>query len=163
MVTGLAVDKQARTGMKNDLMEVMEALFKKAGTSQAHEGIADSRTLPVVREQLDTLQSGQIVFRGDLFPGQQMEWKVSERESRRNTDDDQERSWDTEMRLDLPRLGAISARLRLDGSRISIDLHVSDEASVDLLSVGRPALVEQLQAAGLDPGEIGVRHDAPRE
>ncbi|MFA7061196.1 MAG: flagellar hook-length control protein FliK [Pedobacter sp.] len=161
--TGLAADKQAQTGMKNDLMEAMEALFKKAGTSQAHEGIADSRTLPVVREQLDTLQSGQIVFRGDLFPGQQMEWKVRERESRRNTADDQERSWDTEMRLDLPRLGAINAKLRLDGSRISIDLHVSDEASLDLLSVGRPALVEQLQAAGLDPGEIGVRHDAPRE
>ena len=67
------------------------------------------------------------------------------------------------MRIHLPTLGTISARLRLDGSRISIDLHASDEASVDLLSTGRPTLVEQLQAAGLDPGEIEVRHDAPRE
>ena len=154
-------DVQVRGGMKNNSMEAMEALFKKAGTAQAHEGIADSRSLSVVREQLDTLQSGQIVFRGELFPGQQMEWKVSEREARRNAAGDQERTWDTEMRLDLPQLGTISARLRLDGSRISIDFHAADEAAVDLLTVGRPALIEQLQVAGLDPGEIGVRHEAP--
>lgn len=158
-----AADGAARTGLKNDSLEVMESLFKKAGTSQPNEGIADARTLAVVHEQLDTLQSGQIVFRGDLFPGQQMEWKVSEREARRNAAGEQERSWDTEMRLDLPKLGAISARLRLDGNRISIDIQAGDEAAVDMLSVARPALVEQLQAAGLDPGEIGVRHDAPRE
>lgn len=162
LVIDTTADGPARIG-KNDSLEVMEALFKKAGTAQPNEGIADSRTLSVVREQLDTLQSGQIVFRGDLFPGQPMEWKVSEREARRNAAGGQERTWDTEMRLDLPRLGTISARLRLDGSRINIDLHAGDEAAVDVLSVGRPALVEQLQAAGLDPGEIGVRHDAPRE
>ncbi len=163
MVNDAAEEAQERAGVKNDTMAVMEALFKKAGATQAHEGIADSRTLAVVREQLETLQSGQIVYRGELFPGQQMEWKVSERESRRNNDGGQERAWDTEMRLELPRLGTISARLRLDGNRISIDLHANDEASVDLLSMGRPALVEQLQVAGLDPGEIGVRHGAPRE
>ena len=158
-----AVEEQVQSGMKNDSMAVLEAMFKKAGAAQAHEGIADARTLSMVREQLDTLQSGQIVYRGELFPGQHMEWKVTERESRRNSTGGHERTWDTEMVLDLPRLGAVGARLRLDGSRISIDLHAGDEATVALLSVGRPALIEQLQAAGLDPGEIGVRHVAPRE
>lgn len=147
--------------MKSGSMEQLEALFKKAGSASAHEGIADARTLPMVREQLDALQSGQIVIRGELLPGQNLEWRVSEREARRNDQGEQERSWNTGLRLDLPRLGAISAKLRLDGTRVSIDISSSEQGTVEELDSGRPALVEQLQAAGLSPGEIGIRHEAP--
>lgn len=158
-----ATDEAARAGMKTGSMEVMEAMFRKAGTTLAHEGIADQRALPVVREQLDTLQSGQVFYRGELFSGQNMEWSVKEREARQNAASGQERIWDTTLRLDLPKLGAINARLALEGNRVSIDLRAGDAASAMLLDAGRPGLVEQLQSAGLNPTEIGIRHDAPRE
>ncbi len=115
----------------------------------------------MVREQLDTLQSGQIFFRGELFPGQNMEWRVKERDARRNAEGGQDRTWDTELRLDLPKLGTIKAQLSLDKSRISVAIHTGTADTAGMLETGRAALVEQLQAAGLNPGEIGILHDKP--
>jgi len=157
---GLAGEEPATAEIKAVSLAVMEEAFRAAGTSQPPEGISDQRALAPVREQLHALQSGQIVFRGELFAGQPLEWAVSERDARRNPAGEQERSWDTSLKIELPRLGAISARLSLDGNRISIDLRAGDAAAAELLDSGRPALLEQLQAAGLAPGEIGIRHEA---
>ncbi|HEY3308083.1 MAG TPA: flagellar hook-length control protein FliK [Desulfuromonadaceae bacterium] len=141
--------------------ETMAALFKKAGDSQGHEGIADQRTLSVVREQLQALQSGQMTFRGELFPGQHLEWKVSERESHRNASGTQERAWNTELQLDLPKLGNIRAKLKVDGNRVSIDILTGEAGSAEVLHVSRTTLIEQLQVAGLAPVVIEVRHETP--
>jgi hypothetical protein len=151
----------ARATMKTGSLEIMEAMIKRAGTSQHQEGIADQRILSVVHEQLTTLQNGQVLYRGDLFPGQKMEWSVSEREARRNKEGGQERSWDTSLQINLPKLGAISARLKLDGGRVSIHIRTGQSDSTAVLAAGRSGLVEQLEAAGLTPGEIGIQHDTP--
>lgn len=155
-------EELARATMKTGSLEVMEAMIKQAGTTPHQEGVADLRILPLVHEQLTALQNGQVLYRGDLFPGQQMEWSVRERESRRNKEGGQERSWDTALQITLPKLGAVSARLKLDGNRVSIDIRAGEIASVEVLESGRSRLAEQLQAAGLTPGEIGVKHDAPQ-
>jgi hypothetical protein len=158
----LLTEDLARATLKTGSLEVMEAMVKRAGQSNSQDGLADQRTLPVVQEQLTALQNGQILYRGDLFPGQKMEWSVSEREARRNKEGAQERSWDTALKVDLPKLGAVSARLKLDGNRVSVDIRVGESGSVVVLDAGRAQLVEQLQAAGLAPGEIGIQHDAPQ-
>jgi len=151
--------EQNGAGMKNILPAMVEAAFGKVDSTAGHEACVDRAGLALVREQLETLQSGQVAFRGELYAGQPLEWSVKEREARRNQAGGRERSWDSELRIDLPRLGTISARLKLDGTRVSIDLSAAD-ASVTLLESGRPALVEQLQAAGLEPAEIGIRNGA---
>jgi hypothetical protein len=156
-----AADALARASMKTGSLEVMEAMFRRLGTGPEHDGIADQRSLPVIHEQLDSLQSGQIIYRGELFPGQPMEWSIGEREARQNASGRQGRVWDTRLSLDLPKLGAISVRLTLDGSRVSIDLRAGEADSAVLLEGGRPGLVEQLQSAGLIPTEIGISHGAP--
>jgi FKBP-type peptidyl-prolyl cis-trans isomerase len=157
----LQTEELARATMKTGSLEVMEAMVKRAGMNQSQDGLADQRVGSVVHEQLTALQNGQVQYRGDLFPGQQMEWSVREREARRNKEGGQERSWDTALEITLPKLGAISARLRLDGDRVSIDIRAGESTSVEVLNTMRPKLVEQLQAAGLAPGEIGIKHDAP--
>lgn len=159
--TGLQAEDIARATMKTGSLEVMEEMVRRAGTSQPQEGVADQRTLAVVHEQLSSLQSGQVLYRGDLFPGQRMEWSVHERETRRNKEGGQERSWDTTLNITLPKLGAVSARLKLDGNRVSVDIRAGEDATAGVLDAGRPRLVEQLQAAGLAPGDIGVQHDTP--
>lgn len=146
--------------VKAGATDLMEALFRKAGSGAGHEGIADQRTLGIVREQMSALQSGQIVFNGELFPGQHMQWTVEEREARRGRDGSQERTWETSLALELPRLGAVKARVVLDQNRLSILLHAGDDASVARMETARPRLVEQLEAAGLVAAEIGIRHDA---
>ena len=152
---------EAFSMVKNKTIETMEALFKKAGETLGHESIADQRTLSVVREQLQALQTGQMALRGELFPGQQLDWKVSERESHRTASGAQERSWDTELHLDLPRLGNIKAKLKVDGNRVSIDIQTGEAGSAETLLIGRKSLLEQLEVAGLAPIAIEVNHEAP--
>jgi hypothetical protein len=136
----------------------MESLFKKAGSSLAREATVDQRALPVVGEQLSTLQNGQLVFRGDLFPGQKMEWTVAEREAHRNQSGERERTWETSLKLNLPELGPIHVKLDLEGTRIRMDVCAESDKSVPLLEAGRGRLTEQLESAGLTAIDIGIRY-----
>jgi hypothetical protein len=138
----------------------MEAVFKKAGTSMAHEGIADQRSLPIVSEQLSTLQNGQLLFRGDLFPGRHLEWGVTEREAGRNRSGGRERNWETSITINLPHLGPVTAQLTLDSSRVAIAVHVENRGTVPVLEAGRMRLTEQLEGAGLTPTEMNINHAA---
>lgn len=156
VATGEAHMKAAGAALS---LEAMEAAFNKAGKVPDSESLVDRRGLAVVREQLESLQSGQVLYRGELFPGQKMEWAVNERETHRNKDGQQERAWDTSLRVDLPGLGGITARLKLDGNRVTVDIRAGQDDSAALLDSGRGKLVEQLQAAGLDTGEIRIRHE----
>lgn len=155
----LPAEGHVSSPLKPGSLEIMEAAFKKAGAGAGSEAVADQRALPTVREQLNTLQSGQILFRGELFSGQPLEWSVKEREARRTPDGGQERNWDTTIQLDLPRLGSIAARMTLEGGKITIDLQTEDADGAEILTQARPELADQLQAAGLVPGNIGVRYE----
>lgn len=147
-----------RAGVRAGSTEIMEALFKKAGTGMAHEGIADQRSLPIVGEQLSALQNGQLVFRGDLFPGQGMEWMVKEREEQRNQTGGRERSWETRVTIGLPHLGSVTASLTLDGTRVAVKILAENGDSVPVLEKGRERLIEQLEGAGLTPAEMSISH-----
>ena len=146
----------ARTGST----EIMEAVFKKAGTSMAHEGIADLRSLPTVSEQLSALQSGHLLFRGDLFPGQHLEWAVAEREAGRNKAGHRERHWETSININLPHLGPVTALLTLDGAGISVKVSAENSMAVAVLETGKARLVKQLEGAGLTPAEMSIAHAA---
>ena len=159
---GVSTEELVRAGIKTGMANNMEVIFKQAGTSMSHEGIADQRTLPVVNEQLTALQNNQIMFRGDLFPGQHMEWTVAEREANRNESGERERTWETSVNLDLPRLGPINIKLKLDGVRVNMDIHAEDAETVSFLETGRAVLNEQLEAAGLTPAQIVMQNAASR-
>lgn len=153
---GIPADGLVRVGST----EIMEALFKKAGAGMAHEGIADQRTLQVVGEQLSTLQSGQLLFRGDIFPGRHMEWTVAEREAERNRSGGRERSWETSVTVSLPHLGPVTALLIFDGTGIAVKVLAEKGETVPLLESGRVRLTEQLEGAGLIPAEMSMCHEA---
>jgi hypothetical protein len=149
-----AIELQANRAASS---EVLESVLRKAVSSN-REMPVDLRTLPVVAEQLSTMQNGQLIFRGDLFPGQRMEWTVTEREAHRNQSGERERSWETSLKLALPRLGPVQVTLTLDGTNISLDMRAASEKTVPLLEAARGRLAGQLQAAGLTTGEIGIAH-----
>lgn len=140
-------------------LDNLEAAFKRAGHTRELDGIADPRSLGVVREQLDSLQSGQVVFRGELYPGQEMEWSVREREARRSANGGRERTWETALHLELPRLGMISAQLVLEGGKVSVHVRTGTAEGAERLSREREKLAEQFESAGLAAGVIGVEHE----
>lgn len=144
----------------NALQEHSAALLSAGTRSHAAETAVDPRALPLVQDQLATLQSNQLLFRGNLCPGQPMEWRIQEREQHRNRSGAEERSWDTTLSLDLPRLGEINARLTLDGGRIKLQVIAADEKAVATLEQGKGKLVDQLEGAGLVAEEIRIQHEA---
>ncbi len=155
---GAVADALNQIALKTGSAELMDSLFKKAGNSMSHDGIADQRTLTVISDQLSTLQNGQHILRCDLFPGQTMEWSIAEREARRSSSGERERTWETRVEINLPRMGTINVRLVLDGTRISLDLAAENSDVASRLEGGRARLSEQLEAAGLTPSDLKISH-----
>ena len=146
------------------IQENQESAFKgKPGSLSAAEAGADPRTLPIIKEQLVTLQTGQLLFQGELLPGMAMQWRVKEREEGeaggKNDRKKGETAWETTLSLTLPRLGAVDAAIVLEGSRVSARLQVSSGESAALLTEGLAGLKEQLSAADLEAGELTVDHE----
>jgi hypothetical protein len=157
---GATADGVVPAGLRDGSTELIEALLTKTGAGVAHEGIADQRALATVCDQLSALQNGQLLFRGELFPGQQLEWSVTERDAGRNQSGGRERNWETGITVTLPHLGMVTARLTLDGSNIAVTISAENGGTVPILAEGRGRLIEQLEGAGLTPAELSIHHAA---
>ena len=126
---------------------------------QGEEG-SDPRTLAMVKEQLASLQTGQLLFQGELFPGQPMEWRIKDREGRGRRDNEQRQTvpWETSLALTLPQLGRVEVALSLQGTQLDLVIGADREGTASLMEQERGTLLGQLQAAGFDPGNIVVKH-----
>lgn len=155
----LLQEPQGRLSLPPGSPDAQEAALKtRQGMVPGSEG-SDPRTLAIVKEQLATIQTGQLLFQGDLFPGQPMEWRIKDREGRgRRSDPEHGHSWETSLALTLPNLGQMQAVLSLDGTRLDVQLEVASQSTAALMEKERANLQGQLQAAGIEPGAIQVRH-----
>jgi len=109
----------------------------------------------IVLQQLQSLMQGQVVWEGLLWPGQTARWSL-------RPDPDggaaqgaaaAERNWSTRIDLELPRLGAVQARLRLSGNRVDVLLQRS-EAAQPRIDPALPQLQAALRTAGLEVGAV---------
>jgi hypothetical protein len=154
-----AAGDPVRSGLRPGSAELMAAL-KNAGDTMGHDGITDLRALPIVNEQLTALQNGQLLFRGELFPGRHLEWTVAEKGEGRNSSGGRERSWVTSVAVTLPNLGPVVARLTLDNSTVAVVITAEHEGAVPAMENGRERLIEQLEGAGLTPAAVSFGHAA---
>lgn len=138
------------------------SLLAKPGTETVQgQEVSDPRTMTMVKEQLAALQTGQLLFQGELFPGQPMEWRVKEREGRgKQGREEQARPWETTLALELPKLGRVQVALSLAGAKLDVQVSARGEETASFLETGRGDLQEQLLAAGLEPSNVVIRHDA---
>ena len=89
--------------------------------------------LPLVQQQLHTLETHQLTWAGQVWPGQQMQWEIQGQPEHRDAPQDQ-RLWRTEMELALPRLGDVHAQLVFSGNGLKLTLHVADTATATLFN-----------------------------
>jgi hypothetical protein len=146
----LLQEPQGRLSMAQGNHELLDK------TPLSQEG-SDPRTMTLVKEQLAALQTGQLLFQGQLFPGQQMEWRIKDREGRGQRQE-QQHPWETDVTLTLPHLGKVQASLKLNGARLDLQFEVNREQTAILMEQERGTLHEQLLAAGLEPGVFVVQH-----
>jgi len=105
---------------------------------------------PLVQQQLDAAGTQRLLWHGEVWPGQTMQWRV-EWDGERNRDSSQSEPepWSTTLRLTTPRLGELEAAVRLGAGGVHIALTTPHDSSVSDLRNGSPKLEQALAAAGV--------------
>lgn len=122
----------------------------------------DPASARMINLQLASHEQGQVVWQGQLAPGQPFEWNVArEQDDRAGGDERQEPAWQSGLRLRFAVLGEIEASVSLRGSQVRIDLRAARDA-VDALRAGAPRLQDALAAAGAELASLRIdgREDA---
>ncbi|MFJ0908958.1 flagellar hook-length control protein FliK, partial [Bordetella bronchiseptica] len=115
-------------------------------------GIHQDATL-LVRQQLDVLANQMLAWQGQAWPGTPMEWEVA-REHGDDAAGQPGTHWATRLKLNLPRLGTVEARLNLAANQLV--LHVVAPDSAAEIGAAADALRQQLSAAGLTLTNLSV-------
>ncbi|OGS78647.1 MAG: hypothetical protein A2Z94_00410 [Gallionellales bacterium GWA2_55_18] len=103
----------------------------------------------LVQQQLHTLEQHHLVWMGQVWPGQQMQWEIQGQPEHQARQQQDERQWSTEMELDLPRLGGVHARLVFAANGLRLTLNAADSATVDLFNRDLHKLRNSLADAGI--------------
>ena len=124
----------------------------------------DAAAAQLLPQQLDTLEQRRLVWQGELWPGQPLQWELV-----REQDEGQQQreagqqppAWETVLKLELPQLGLVSASIRLAGEQAQVRLRVADAAAATALQAGQTGLDDALAAAGTALGGFLVQRDEP--
>jgi Flagellar hook-length control protein FliK len=110
-----------------------------------------TKSLPLVQQQLSTLETGHLIWRGEIWPDQLMEWDISEHSPNDNEPETGEPSshWQMQLRLTLPRLGEVTAKIVFNSHDMHIKLHTATMEAAKLLKENRPPLAIAIASAGL--------------
>lgn len=119
---------------------------------------------PLVQQQLHALETRQVLWQGQVWPNQTMDWEIRDEMPRRSAAGYEEagKQWATQIRLDLPRLGEVAAMLRLGSNGLSITLDASDIRTRALFGAASSQLTAALAERGITVSSTLVSsHDKP--
>lgn len=120
-----------------------------------------TQTIPLVQQQLTTLETGHLFWRGEIWQGQPMEWDINEhsQEKEKENESDQVAQWRTQLRLSMPQLGDITATITLNAQGINIKINTSQQDTARLLKSNQSPLTMDMQLVGLNIQAVEVQHD----
>ncbi|ASL44202.1 hypothetical protein bAD24_I11970 [Burkholderia sp. AD24] len=143
-----------------------------SATSQAADGTASQNsqsmaaavhpaTVPLVRQQLDMLATGQFRWTGEAWPGARLDWTIEQDGDEWDrsgggaaSEDDQ--PWRTRLTLSLPTLGTVDAELTLTGTRLVARVQASPVGAARLAMQGEN-FRQRLAAAGIELNGLTIR------
>jgi hypothetical protein len=126
-------------------------------TVAAHGSVPgiDPQAQGLVRQQLDVLANQSFAWQGEAWPGAAMHWEIQRREADDPGSGDFEgRHWATRLRLSLPSLGDVQARMSLSGDHLVMRLTAPQSAQ--RLGDAIEALRTRLLAKGLQASQLAV-------
>ncbi|MEQ1515203.1 MAG: flagellar hook-length control protein FliK [Usitatibacteraceae bacterium] len=134
-----------------------------------HATLQSSAALPVreeamtlVQQQLQALDHREVVWLGQAWQGQAIEWRVEERSARHSMASDAEPpQWQTRLRVALPMLGDVDAVIGFSSLGLRIDIEAADASSAEKMRREQYALRMAMEASGLHVLAMSVaNHDA---
>lgn len=113
------------------------------------QDVAGNEGVKLISLQLDTLEQRRIMWQGELFPGQPLEWEISDDTPEQKPDQSEpEKSWNSTVRFSLPSLGSVSATIRLTGDHVQVQVNTSNEETATTLRNHGKLLADALDSAG---------------
>ncbi|MDR1855212.1 MAG: flagellar hook-length control protein FliK [Azoarcus sp.] len=140
---------QAVARNEEPVTAVKSAIGQYAENAMRNGPIAE-RLLPIVHQQLEALASQQYVFHGMAWPGQPFELIVEDPRGDWHGGaggEETDTEWNTTLRLTLPRLGGVEARVSLNAAGVALRLQTADADAAAALEARRDELAEALAAA----------------
>lgn len=121
-----------------------------------------SQSLPLVTQQLSTLETGQLFWRGEVWKNQSMDWDIyEEKQENKQSESEYVAPWHSKIRLNLPNLGEVLVKIALTAQDVSIKIDAVESETMQLLKNNQHPLANDMQAAGLNIQSIEInRHDA---
>jgi len=119
---------------------------------------------PIVLNQLDALTTQQLTWQGQIWPGQTMEWRIDQPpdDAHGRGADEEQAEWRSSLRVTLPSLGGVEARLFLTSAGVAIHFAADSEASVGRLNAALDELGSALDAVGVPLTGAAVAYEAVR-
>lgn len=123
----------------------------------------------LVPQQLQILEQQRLLWHGEVWPKQQMEWEITHHDQQghqneSNAEDDDAVKMDSRITLHLPRLGEVTANISFDNGRMRIELVADKESTLVLLKQEGAKLAESLKAAGQTLDQLTMKpHDSAAE
>jgi flagellar hook-length control protein FliK len=114
---------------------------------------------PLVQQQLEAGASNRLVWQGEVWPNQMMDWEIHRDPSGAAETPEPADVWQTRLRLSLPLLGEIDVRLQLSGAVVNVMLEATAAASGARLEAALPGLQQSFSAAGLKLAGAQVKRD----
>ena len=141
------------TQLAASLREAAEAQRQQANSQVSPAVTAASipdELRPLVQQQLDAAGTQRLIWHGEVWPGQDMQWEIEwEDHGGGNSERDDAEAWTTTLRLETPRLGELVAALRLRPGGVKVALMTPSGASAADLRAGAPLLEKALAEAGV--------------
>jgi hypothetical protein len=126
------------------------------GAGQPSQTVA-AQAQSLVQQQLEAFATQNFSWQGQVWPGQQMQWEIeTDNERQQGSGDDDSQKWQTRLRLTLPRLGEVEARLHVQGQQLTLAMSATSAETRELLRGGTATLRSQLEQAGMDLASLGV-------
>ncbi len=144
------------------LIEPQNQLVEKQGTNNTEATVSQQaqttgetklpiakQLLPLVQQQLHALETHQLTWTGQVWPGQQMQWNI-QGEPEKEASQPDERQWSTDLELSLTKLGDVHIRLVFSRGNLLLALHAKDTDSIKLFNSRLPSLQRAMAEAGIN-------------
>ncbi|MDP2752480.1 MAG: flagellar hook-length control protein FliK [Rhodocyclaceae bacterium] len=113
----------------------------------------------LVQQQLDSIATQHLAWRGEVWPGQTMQWEIKQEDhEKRGAESEALDHWSTTVRLSLPRLGGMDATFHIAKNDVRLTIMAHSTDTTDDLRNAVPHLSTAMEAAGLRLSECNVTH-----
>lgn len=120
-----------------------------------------TQSLSLVQQQLSALETGHLIWQGEIWPNQRMAWVISEHASDNHdqTTGELSSSWQMQLNLTLPRLGEVTAHIVCHCNNMQIRLITSASETAEFLRINQVSFADAITSAGLSVQSVDIHAD----